>query len=62
MNERPWRKASYSGTEQGDCVELADLTSGVGLRDSKAPEAGYLSLPKSALAELFMRVTEVTDD
>ncbi|MEV5572980.1 DUF397 domain-containing protein [Spirillospora sp. NPDC052269] len=55
-----WRKSSRSGTEQGECVELASLAHGIGLRDSKAPEAGYLSLSRSGLAELLGRVSEVS--
>ncbi|MEV5572979.1 DUF397 domain-containing protein [Spirillospora sp. NPDC052269] len=54
-----WRKSSHSGTEQSECVELADLVGGVGLRDSNAPEAGHLTLSRSALAELLERVSEV---
>ncbi|MFI0372669.1 DUF397 domain-containing protein [Actinomadura sp. 1N219] len=35
MRGAAWRKSSHSGPEQGDCVEVADLPSGVGVRDSK---------------------------
>jgi hypothetical protein len=47
-----WRKSSYS-TETEACVELAHtapLT--VGIRDSKNPGAGRLTLPASALSQL----------
>jgi len=30
-----WRKSSYSGNEGGQCVEVAPLTTSVGVRDSK---------------------------
>lgn len=30
-----WRKSTYSGNQGGDCVEVAELTSSVGVRDSK---------------------------
>jgi len=30
-----WRKSSYSGTQGGNCVEVAPLTNAVGVRDSK---------------------------
>ncbi|WP_157429899.1 DUF397 domain-containing protein, partial [Actinomadura oligospora] len=30
-----WRKSSHSGTQQGDCVEVAHLEHRVGVRDSK---------------------------
>jgi hypothetical protein len=40
-----WRKSSYSGmVNDSGCVELARLPDSVGLRDSKHPEAGHLSL------------------
>ncbi|MEU0935587.1 DUF397 domain-containing protein [Embleya sp. NPDC005971] len=30
-----WRKSTYSGSEGGNCVEVAPLTGTVGVRDSK---------------------------
>ena len=47
-----WRKSSHS-TETADCVEVAHLTSvTVGIRDSKSPTAGHLTLPATALRHL----------
>ncbi|KAK1182080.1 DUF397 domain-containing protein [Streptomyces sp. NBS 14/10] len=38
-----WRKSSYSNTQGGDCVEVADGIPGiVPLRDSKSPEGPAL--------------------
>jgi Domain of unknown function (DUF397) len=52
-----WRKSSYSGgIENSDCVELATLPVGIGVRDSKIPEAGYLALSTGGFAELVARV------
>ncbi|MFC5747320.1 DUF397 domain-containing protein [Actinomadura rugatobispora] len=53
-----WRKSSHSGgtTAQSDCVELARLSGAVGVRDSKAPEAGHLALTAEAFARLVARV------
>ncbi|WP_253883957.1 DUF397 domain-containing protein [Actinomadura rupiterrae] len=63
MTDQPvWRKATASGPEESACVELADLTGVVGLRDSKAPELGHLSLSRSALAELLGRVSETSHE
>lgn len=31
-----WRKSSYSGGDQGECLEVADGCTGVPVRDSKA--------------------------
>ncbi|MEV0421523.1 DUF397 domain-containing protein [Streptosporangium canum] len=34
-----WRKATKSGSDQGNCLEVAPLSGGrVGLRDTEAPE------------------------
>ncbi|MFC9969694.1 DUF397 domain-containing protein [Spirillospora sp. NPDC127200] len=51
-----WRKASASGNDGGHCVELGDLGTAVGVRDSKAPEAGHLTLDRSALRALMGRL------
>ncbi|WP_067489430.1 DUF397 domain-containing protein [Actinomadura hibisca] len=52
-----WRKSSRSANSgQENCVELARLSDLVGVRDSKAPEAGHLSLSAESFAELVARV------
>ncbi|WUH98181.1 DUF397 domain-containing protein [Spirillospora sp. NBC_00431] len=53
MNRLVWRKSSHSGPEQGDCVEVADLTSGIGVRDSKNPDLGHLTLTPQAFGDLL---------
>jgi hypothetical protein len=47
-----WRKSSHSGTDESDCVELANLGTSIGIRDSKAPQAGHLTLTPAAFARL----------
>ncbi|MBW8484376.1 DUF397 domain-containing protein [Actinomadura parmotrematis] len=47
-----WRKASRSANDGSHCVELADLGAAVGVRDSKAPEAGHLVVDRASLASL----------
>ncbi|WP_158844283.1 DUF397 domain-containing protein [Saccharothrix deserti] len=43
-----WRKASYSGANSG-CVEVAHSSTGeVGIRDSKAPTTGALTVSRAA--------------
>jgi hypothetical protein len=37
-----WRKASYSNSQGGNCVEVADLSSHVAVRDSKDPDGPTL--------------------
>ncbi|MER6814430.1 DUF397 domain-containing protein [Spirillospora sp. NPDC000708] len=54
-----WRKSPRSGTGGAggqDCVEVAALTDGRGIRDSKAPEAGHLTLTPNGFAQLIDRV------
>ncbi|MEU5878141.1 DUF397 domain-containing protein [Spirillospora sp. NPDC047279] len=51
-----WRKSSYSSSTGGDCVELAKLNGKVGLRDSKAPSQGHLTVSRSDLATLVGRI------
>lgn len=45
-----WRKSSFS-TASGNCVEAAPLATGqVGVRNSKAPQAGTLKLDRAETA------------
>ena len=44
-----WRKSSYSGGDNGDCVEVADGVPGVvPVRDSKDPQGPALLIPAEA--------------
>ncbi|GAA2848477.1 DUF397 domain-containing protein [Streptosporangium fragile] len=39
LKSAAWRKATRSGSNQGNCLEVAPLSGGrVGLRDTEAPE------------------------
>ena len=54
-----WRKSSRSGTQQGECVEVADLEAGlVGVRDSKDQHGAYLSVSTAAFGQLVRRLKE----
>ncbi|GAA2280510.1 DUF397 domain-containing protein [Actinomadura luteofluorescens] len=55
-NPPVWRKSSRStqGTSE-QCVELAQLPQAVAIRDSKAPDAGHLTLTPRAFADLLTR-------
>ncbi|WP_067807604.1 DUF397 domain-containing protein [Actinomadura formosensis] len=54
-----WRKSSRSANSgQADCVELARLSRTVGVRDSKAPEAGHLSFSPESFSELVARIKQ----
>ncbi|ROO87351.1 uncharacterized protein DUF397 [Actinocorallia herbida] len=57
MTQPIWRKSSYSTTGNDEiCVELARVSSGIGVRDSKNPEAGPLTLTARQFASLTARV------
>ncbi|GGO86930.1 DUF397 domain-containing protein [Wenjunlia tyrosinilytica] len=49
-----WRKSSYSNTNGGNCVEVADgLDSAVPVRDSKDPQGPALLFPTAAWASFI---------
>lgn len=51
-----WRKSSYSSGDSGtDCVELAALEAGVGVRDSKDADGGHVTLDRASFAVLLVR-------
>ncbi|URN10892.1 DUF397 domain-containing protein [Actinomadura madurae] len=45
-----WRKSSYSDHSGGECVEVADLASVVGVRDSKDPDGPRLTFSAATWA------------
>ncbi|XVQ11844.1 DUF397 domain-containing protein [Spirillospora sp. CA-255316] len=52
-----WRKSTHSGASNNtDCVELAAMADGIGMRDSKAPHAGHLTLKPHAFAALLAEI------
>ncbi|MEU8117706.1 DUF397 domain-containing protein [Spirillospora sp. NPDC049024] len=59
MSESIWRKSRRSGTGGAggqECVEVAALAEGRGIRDSKAPDTGHLTLSPASFAQLVIRV------
>ncbi|MFF2656211.1 DUF397 domain-containing protein [Kitasatospora sp. NPDC058032] len=47
-SELVWFKSSYSGNEGGECVEVADATSTVLVRDSKDKSGPHLTFSPEA--------------
>ena len=50
-----WRKSSYSGTNGGQCVEVA-ASDRVLVRDSRNPDRGRLGLSAQAWREFAARI------
>ena len=50
-----WRKSTHSG-DGNNCVEVAGLPAGVGVRDSKSADSGALLLSLSAWRSLASHV------
>lgn len=46
--EEAWFKSSYSNDTGGSCVEIADLTTQVGIRDSKDKQGPALLVPTAS--------------
>ncbi|MFB4303309.1 DUF397 domain-containing protein [Actinomadura sp. NTSP31] len=58
---RHWRKSSYSGGDEGNCVEVADLNGRIGVRDSKDTAAGHLTVTRRDFAALLARLASRTE-
>ncbi|TDE27870.1 DUF397 domain-containing protein [Actinomadura sp. 6K520] len=52
LSRATWRKSSRSSGNGGNCVEVASLDSGIGLRDSKNPDGPKLVVSRNAFAAL----------
>lgn len=51
-----WRKSQRSTQEGGQCVELADLVTSLGVRDSVDPGGPVLAFDRRAVAGLVGRI------
>jgi len=58
MSAQQWRKSSYSASNGGDCVEVARLPEGIGIRDSKNREHGRLTMPPAQFTALLARLKQ----
>lgn len=48
-----WRKSTYSGAHENECVEIADLSDRIAIRDSKSPHTGHLTITRQHFAMLI---------
>jgi hypothetical protein len=51
-----WRSSRHSGGNGGQCVEVANLTGGVAVRDSKDPDGPRLVVTPAAWAAFLHAV------
>lgn len=58
LSNATWRKASRSGENGGDCVELAGLPGAVAVRDSKDPDGPVLLLRPAALGKALQTASD----
>ncbi|MFD7220941.1 DUF397 domain-containing protein [Streptomyces sp. NPDC059892] len=52
-----WRKSSYSGGSNGECLEVADGYADVPVRDSKSPLGPVLVFPAAGWAVFVAAVS-----
>ncbi|MEV0661722.1 DUF397 domain-containing protein [Actinomadura luteofluorescens] len=59
LTDAKWRRSSYSGSNGGNCVELADAAGAVvAVRDSKDPGGPVLLLTRAALRTAVQSATD----
>ncbi|MFD0899080.1 DUF397 domain-containing protein [Actinomadura sediminis] len=58
LSNATWRKASRSGENGGNCVELAALPGSVAVRDSKDPDGPVLLLRPAALRKAVLTTSD----
>lgn len=51
-----WFKSSYSGGSGTECVEVADLRTAVGVRDSKRPYGLHITVQRNTWDEFVATV------
>ena len=55
--EGAWFKSSYSSQDGGNCVEIAAVAAGVGVRDSKDKAGAALLISGSAFTAFIRSIT-----
>ena len=58
MDQQAWRKSSYSGSGDNDCVEVALGQEAVGVRDSKNTDGPQLAVAATAWQAFVSRRPE----
>jgi len=53
-----WRKSSHSSPNGGECIEVARLHHAIGIRDSKNPYHGHLTITPNAFRTLIHHIKQ----
>jgi hypothetical protein len=53
-----WRKSSYSGAEGGECIEVAEASGAIWVRDSKRPTEDKLAFGAEAWADFVQMAAD----
>ncbi|WP_460106215.1 DUF397 domain-containing protein [Streptomyces sp. YKOK-J1] len=54
-----WFKSSYSGSDGGNCLEVAAANTAIHIRDSKTPTAPHLTVAPASWAAFLKLAEEV---
>ncbi|RAY11756.1 DUF397 domain-containing protein [Actinomadura craniellae] len=57
LSAAQWRKSSRSGSNGGDCVEVAALPGGIAVRDSRDPSGPALTFSRTAFRAFARAIT-----
>ncbi|NJQ05987.1 DUF397 domain-containing protein [Streptomyces lonarensis] len=61
LSSTRWRKSSYSGGDNGSCVEVADgIPTHLPVRDSKNPTGAALTIPNATWTAFIAGLTTST--
>ncbi|MER6126340.1 DUF397 domain-containing protein [Streptomyces sp. NPDC001795] len=55
-DELAWFKSSYSGSEGGNCLEVAPTPATIHIRDSKTPDGPVLTVSPATWSKFLDRV------
>ncbi|TYK46222.1 DUF397 domain-containing protein [Actinomadura decatromicini] len=56
LSQAQWRKSTYSGGNEGECVEIANLNGRIAIRDSKSPHTCHVTLTRQDFTALLGRL------
>ena len=58
LSRAVWRKSTYTQPQGQNCVEVADLDTGIAVRDSKDPDGPSLLLARESWRNITARIKQ----